>query len=297
MRGVPSGCASGRSGSGWVSGAAVDRAQGTRARHRPRTPAQRDGPRLGHLLDPQRGQDGEQRLQLVGGAGGLESHRVGVDVDDAGAEQLRRLQHLRAVRQRGADLDEQQLALHRGALLELDDLDHLDELVQLLGDLLERRGLRVGDDRHAREVRVLRRAHGEGLDVEPAAAEQGRDAGQDTGLVLHEDRERMASHGVGPPQTWSSPKTGRTSRADRMSLLLAPAATMGQTWASWPTTKSMTTGASLIAMAFSITASTSSLLSQRSPTQPIASASRTKSGMPTGLGVPSAFCACSLVLE
>ena len=79
--------------------------------------------------------------------------------------------------------------------------------------------------------------------------------------------------------------------------MLAPAATIGHTWASWPTTKSMTTGASLIAIAFSITASTSSLVSQRSPTQPSASARVTKSGMRTGLGVPSAFWACSFVLE
>src|SRR6185312_2107616 len=99
------------------------------------------------------------------------------------------------------------------------------------------------------------------------------------------------------PQTWSAPKTGRTSRAAMMSSLLDPAATIGQTWASCPTTKSITTGASSIAMAFSITASTSSLVSHRRPTQPIASASSAKSGMRTGLGVPSSLRACSRVLE
>ena len=61
--------------------------------------------------------------------------------------------------------------------------------------------------------------------------------------------------------TCPSPKTGRTSRAARIASLLAPAATIGHTWASEPTTKSMTTGASLMAIAFSITASTSSLVS------------------------------------
>src|SRR3954453_1530279 len=308
------------------SGGAFDRAQGTGAAHRARPPPQGDGPGLRHLLDPERGQDGEQRLQLVRGAGGLEGHRVGVDVDDARAEQLGGLQHLRALGQRRADLHEQQLALDGGALLQLDDLDHLDQLVQLLGDLLERRGLGVGDDRHAGEVGVLGRADGERLDVEAAAAEQRRDAGQDTGLVLDQDRERVAGHlptflskrivaRGGPPfrgpsracerwgergsfrYIWSSPKTGRTSRAAMISSLLAPAATIGHTWASWPTTKSMTTGASVIAIAFSITASTSSLDSQRSPMQPIASASSTKSGMRTGLGVPSSLRACSRVLE
>jgi hypothetical protein len=59
----------------------------------------------------------------------------------------------------------------------------------------------------------------------------------------------------------------------------------------------MTTGASSIAMAFWMTASTSSLVSQRRPTQPSASARMTKSGMRTAFGLPSASWACSFVLE
>ena len=54
--------------------------------------------------------------------------------------------------------------------------------------------LGVDDDRHARQVRVLRGPDGEGLDVEPAAAEQRRDAGQDTGLVLDQHGQRVAGH-------------------------------------------------------------------------------------------------------
>jgi hypothetical protein len=38
----------------------------------------------------------------------------------------------------GPDLDQEQLALHRLPRLELDDLEHVDQLVELLGDLLER---------------------------------------------------------------------------------------------------------------------------------------------------------------
>src|SRR3954465_9555792 len=63
-----------------------------------------------------------------------------------------------------------------------------------------------------------------------------------------------------------------------MSSLDVPAATIGHTIASLPTTKSTTTGTSLMPIAFSIVASTSAALSQRSPTQPMASASLTKSG-------------------
>src|SRR3712207_2933272 len=57
-----------------VSGGALDRAQGTGAAHRARTPAQGDRARLRHLLDAQRGEDGEQGLELVRRAGRSEEH-------------------------------------------------------------------------------------------------------------------------------------------------------------------------------------------------------------------------------
>src|SRR5690606_35226685 len=69
----------------------------------------------------------------------------------------------------------------------------------------------------------------------------------------------------------SSSQSGAMSRAYWMLSLLTPAATIGQTIESWLTVKSITTGTSLIAMAFSMVASTSSARSQRSPTQPYAS--------------------------
>ena len=78
-----------------------------------------------------------------------------------------------------------------------------------------------------------------------------------------------------------------------MSSLLVPAATIGHTIASLPTMKSTTTGSSSIDIAFSIVASTSALVSQRSPTQPSASASLTKSGDAV---LVRARC-CSSVLE
>ena len=83
-----------------------------------------------------------------------------------------------------------------------------------------------------------------------------------------------------------------------MSLLLAPAATMGQTMASLCTTKSITTGRSSMAIACSITLSTWLASSQRMPSQPYASASLTKSGtrVPTGLLLCCEPC-CRSVLE
>ena len=82
----------------------------------------------------------------------------GHDVDDVRAEQLDDLEHVGALRGVGPDLDQQQLALHRRGVLELDDLDHVDQLVQLLGHLLERQRVDVDDDGDARDLVVLGRA-------------------------------------------------------------------------------------------------------------------------------------------
>ena len=84
-------------------------------------------------------------------------------------------------------------------------------------------------------------------------------------------------------------------RACLMSSLLVPAATIGHTIASLWTMKSITTGWSLIAMACSMIASTSSFFSQRRPMQPYASASFTKSG--TRVPATSAFLSPRLVFE
>ena len=162
-----------------------------------------------------------------------------------------------------------QLALHRGLRLELDDLEHLDELVELLGHLLQRQVLDVDDDGHPGDVRVLGLAHRERVDVEPAAGEQRGDPGQDAGLVLDEDGQGVLGHGRAAFSSWepagtpswsgSSPCSsasdssrshcGAVSRATWIRSLLAPAATIGQTMASRWTTKSTTTGRSLTSIA------------------------------------------------
>src|SRR5207302_1152969 len=111
------------------------------------------------------------------------------------------------------------------------------------------------------------------LDVEPAPGEQTGDPREHAWLVLDEHRQRVPAHQS------SRSHRGARSRATMMSSLLVPAATIGQTIASWCTTKSTTTGRSSTAIALSIVASTSAAASQRSPTQPYASASRTKSGI------------------
>src|SRR5665811_1453655 len=58
-----------------------------------------------------------------------------------------------------ADLHQKDLPLDGGNACELDNLEHLDQLVELLGDLLEWQLIHVDHDRHSGHVRVVRRAN------------------------------------------------------------------------------------------------------------------------------------------
>ena len=67
----------------------------------------------------------------------------------------------------GLHLDEQQLTLDC-LRIKLNDLQDVDQLVELLGYLLEWQLIHVDDDRHARDAFDLSRTYGERLNVEPA---------------------------------------------------------------------------------------------------------------------------------
>ena len=118
------------------------------------------------------------------------------DVVDAGLEDRGQLGDLAAHLGGRLDRHQHELALDRLVGVQLGDLDHRDQLVELLGDLLERRRLGVDDDRHPAEALVLGGAHCEGHDVEPASREQARDAREHAELVLHEHAQDvvLATH-------------------------------------------------------------------------------------------------------
>ena len=80
--------------------------------------------------------------------------------------------------------------------LEVADLDHVDELVQLLGDLVDRVRRAVDRERDARDRRVVGRADRQRVDVEAAPREQARDPSQHAGLVLHQHREDVLAAGA-----------------------------------------------------------------------------------------------------
>ena len=83
-----------------------------------------------------------ERVDLLRRADELEDERVGAEVGDARVEDVGEREQLRAAVGRRGDLDQRELALDRLAVRELGDAEHVDELVHLLLDLLERRARR-----------------------------------------------------------------------------------------------------------------------------------------------------------
>ena len=150
---------------------------------------QRDAARALQLDDAERLDQIAERVELLGLADDHDRHRLVADVDDLGLEDRRELGDLAAGLGRGLDDHEHQLALDSLGRRDLGDLDHGDQLVELLHDLFERRRLRVDHDRHAREPLVVGRADRERDDVERPAREQPRDARQHARLVLDGDGE------------------------------------------------------------------------------------------------------------
>src|SRR6185369_16171109 len=191
--------------------------------------------------------------------------RLEADIDDLAVEDRRELGHLRAHLGGRLHRHHHQLALDAVARRDLGDLDDRDQLVELLHHLLERRRFGVDDDGHAAESLVVGRADREREDVERAPREQPCDARQHARLVLDGDGEDvMVRHGYRPPSPNSGP---------RMMLSLdPPAGTIGYTFSRQSVRKSITTGRSSTSFAFSIVVTTSSAVSTRMPTQPIASA-------------------------
>src|SRR5690242_12640911 len=101
-----------------------------------RAPADRDQSGLDELADTVRLEHLQQGVELVGSTGRLDGDRVVGDVDGLGPEEVDDLEDLAAVLRRATDLGQDQLAPD-SRRLELDDLEHLDQLVELLGELLE----------------------------------------------------------------------------------------------------------------------------------------------------------------
>ncbi len=167
--------------------------------------------------------------RFLGVADHLERDRLRPDVDDVGAEDGRDLHHAGpGLARLGRDLDQGELALDPFAPGQVRDLDHVDQLVELLDHLLDLAVVAADDERDPARPLLLGRTDREGLDVEAPAAEEARDPREDAGLVLDQDRERVPLHSWPPI----------------ISLIAAPAGTMGKTFSSRSTRTSTTNGPS-----------------------------------------------------
>ncbi len=86
----------------------------------------------------------------------------------------------------GAHLDEHQLPVQRGHVGELGDLDHVDQPVELLLDLLHHRVVAGAGQGDARDRGVGGDTRGDALQVVAAAREEPGNPGKDALLVFHE---------------------------------------------------------------------------------------------------------------
>src|SRR6185503_10200758 len=195
----------------------------------------------------------------------LEHDAVGPDVEQPAAERLRGGDELRAPFGRHGDLDEHELTLDRLAGDELGDAKHVDELVDLLLDLLERVLRAIDAERDAAHSGPLGRPDGERLDVEAAPREHRRDARERARLVLDGDAQRVLHDAF-------ASFTSSVSTYSIMSSAAAPEGIIGKHCSAGSTRQSTTTVLPSRNASSSAGASSASLVTT-SPTPPKASAS------------------------
>src|SRR5439155_25789120 len=238
------------------------------------TPRDRDLTRAHHLDHPERADHLFERVDFVGRPGDLDDQGFPRHVDDLAAEDLDGLEHLGALRPVGGDLEQRQLASDGVVGLEIADLEHVDELVELLGHLVDRVQRAVEGQRDARDAVVVGRADGQRVDVEAAAREEPGDPREDAGLVLDEDRQRVLAARAHPGHGLELLEAQRLLGAGlahaphpTMSRAAWPGAIIGYTFSSRVTRTSTTTGPS-IASAPRMSSTSVVLSVKRRPVQP-----------------------------
>ena len=152
--------------------------------------AARDGqrPRADHLLQSQGFQQTRDGVDLVLPPGDLDDERTRRDVHDLAAEDLHDAQHLGPGLGQRRNLEHRQLPPHEVRLADVVlDGHHVDQLVELLGDLLDGLVVAVGDQGDARDLGIQGGRDVQTVDVVAAAAEHADHARQHAELVAHQD--------------------------------------------------------------------------------------------------------------
>ena len=123
------------------------------------------------FLHAERIHEGEKFFDFAVVAGNLNGQGFGLHVHDFGAKDVGDLHDLGAGPGVHTDLDEHEFAIHGFTGAEMLDLDDVGQFIELLDDLFERGFIAMGDDSHARECRVMRRADVERVNIVAAPAE------------------------------------------------------------------------------------------------------------------------------
>ena len=173
------------------------------------------------------------------------------------AEDLDELHDLGARGAVGGDLEDRELAGDRLVRLEVADLEHVDQLVQLLGHLVDRVRGAVDRQGDARQLRVVGRPDHERVYVEAAPGEQPRHAGQDARLVLHQHAQDVLAAGAEAArrlEVLEGQRLGLGSwithqRHPTMSRAAAPGAIIGYVFSSLVTRTSTNAGPSAVRIA------------------------------------------------
>src|SRR4051812_49413410 len=203
-------------------------------------PGAADGDLAGarHLDQPVRADHPLERVDLLRRARDLDRQRAARDVDDLPLEDLGELHDVAAVLHGSLDPEQRHLPGDRLIGLHVADLHHVHQLVELLGDLIDRVDGAVQGQGDPRDVGVLRRADGEGVDVEAAAGEEPGDPGEDSGLVLDEERQDVLAAGERPADLQVlelDQIRGARLHQPTMSLAAAPAGIIGKQFSVWST--------------------------------------------------------------
>src|SRR6267142_1319753 len=214
-----------------------------------------------------------ESIELGDGPGQLDGIGVFRDVDDAPAKDVRETLHFLAILAGGADLDQHQLALDVRRLRQVHDLHHFDQLVQLLGDLLDDVIRPGGDDGHAGQRRFLGGRHRERYEVVAACGKKTRNPGKRARLVFEHDRNNVSHRSLaeaGSSGAFDTLRRGARGTAGSSSLQLMlikpdsasgsrlysssariisvsplPPCTIGYTFSVWSVMKSRNTSSSL----------------------------------------------------
>ena len=144
---------------------------------------------------------------------------MGAHVHDVGPEEVDNLDNLPPGGRGSLHLNHGQLPGHNLLAGDVRYLDHVDELVQLLGDLVHRVLVAVDHEGHPGQTGQLALAHGQAGDVEAAPPEQAGDAVQDPRLVFHQGDDGMVR-----PVHWA---TLSGSGSSSISWTDSPAGIMG----------------------------------------------------------------------